>query len=87
MHVDPATLDSASVAQYSANAHDQSVTAFIINIIPKTLLSPLGSGDILQTLLVAILFGVSLALIGDDGTPVLECSNPPVSPCSSSSTS
>lgn len=71
MQVAPATLDSASVAQYSAEAQHQTVTGFILNIIPKTLLSPLGSGDILQTLLVAILFGVSLALIGDDGAPVV----------------
>jgi len=71
MHVDPATLDTASVAQYSAQAHDQSIIGFILHIIPTTLLSPLGSGDILQVLLVAILFGVSLALIGDDAAPLL----------------
>lgn len=71
MHVDPASLDTAAIAQYSAEAHEQSVTAFILHIIPKTLLSPLGTGDILQVLLVAILFGVSLALIGDDSAPLL----------------
>ncbi|HEX6784355.1 MAG TPA: dicarboxylate/amino acid:cation symporter [Sphingomicrobium sp.] len=76
MHVDPTTLDTGSVAQYSAQAHDQSVVGFVLNIIPKTLLSPLGSGDILQVLLVAILFGVSLALIGDDGDPVLRVLEP-----------
>lgn len=71
MQVSPASLDSSSIAQYTAQAHDQSVTAFILHIIPTTLLSPLGSGEILQVLLVGILFGVSLALIGDDGAPLL----------------
>lgn len=70
MHVDPATLDTASVAQYAAHAHDQTVTGFIMNIIPTTLPSALVSGDILQVLFVAVLFGIALALIGEDGRPV-----------------
>lgn len=72
MHVDPATLDSASVAQYAAHAHDQTVTGFIMNIIPTTLPSALVSGDILQVLFVAVLFGIALALIGDKGKPVFD---------------
>jgi len=70
MHVNPATLDAAAVAQYAAHIHDQTVTGFVMNIIPTTLLSALGSGDILQVLFVAVLFGVALALIGEDGRPV-----------------
>ncbi|HEU4958861.1 MAG TPA: dicarboxylate/amino acid:cation symporter [Sphingomonas sp.] len=70
MHVDPATLDPGAVAQYAAHAHDQTVTGFLMNIIPTTLASALVSGDILQTLFVAILFGIALALIGDAGRPV-----------------
>ena len=72
MHVDPATLDSASVTQYVAHAHDQTVTGFIMNIIPTTLPSALVSGDILQVLFVAVLFGIALALIGDKGKPVFD---------------
>ncbi|MGN6278124.1 MAG: dicarboxylate/amino acid:cation symporter [Sphingomonas sp.] len=72
MHVDPATLDTASVAQYAAHAHDQTVTGFILNIIPTTLPSALVSGDILQVLFVAVLFGIALALIGDKGKPVFD---------------
>ena len=71
MHVDPATLDPHAVAEYASHSHDQTIVGFITGIIPKTLLSPLVGGDILQVLLVAILFGVALALIGDDGLPVL----------------
>jgi aerobic C4-dicarboxylate transport protein len=72
MHVDPATLDTASVEQYAAHAHDQTVTGFIMNIIPTTLPSALVSGDILQVLFVAVLFGIALALIGDKGKPVFD---------------
>jgi aerobic C4-dicarboxylate transport protein len=70
MHVDPATLDPHAVAQYAAHAHDQTVTGFLMNIVPTTLASALVSGDILQVLFVAILFGIALALIGDAGKPV-----------------
>jgi aerobic C4-dicarboxylate transport protein len=70
MHVDPATLDPAAVAQYAAHIHDQTVTGFVMNIIPTTLVSALVSGDILQVLFVAVLFGIALALIGDAGRPV-----------------
>jgi aerobic C4-dicarboxylate transport protein len=70
MHVDPATLDAGAVAHYAAHAHDQTVTGFVMNIIPTTLASALVSGDILQTLFVAVLFGIALALTGDAGKPV-----------------
>ena len=72
MHVDPASLDPAAVAQYAAHIHDQTVTGFVMNIIPTTLVSALVSGDILQVLFVAILFGIALALIGDAGKPVFD---------------
>ena len=70
MHIDPATLDPGAVAHYAAHAHDQTVTGFLMNIVPTTLASALVSGDILQVLFVAILFGIALALIGDAGKPV-----------------
>lgn len=72
MNIDPATLDNAAVADYVSKAHDTSVVGFLTDIIPTTLVSALTDGSILQTLFVAILFGVALSLIGDAGTPVLD---------------
>jgi len=71
LHIDPATLDAAKVADYAAHAHDTTVTGFLLAIIPTTLPGALVGGDILQTLLVAVLFGVALALIGERGAPLL----------------
>ncbi|GAA4778052.1 dicarboxylate/amino acid:cation symporter [Stakelama sediminis] len=71
MHIDPATLDSGAIAHYATEAHNQSITGFVLNIIPTTLLSGLTEGSILQVLFVAILFGIALALIGEQGRPVL----------------
>lgn len=67
LNVDPATLDTHAVATYVAQAHDESVTGFLLNIIPATLVSAFTEGEILQVLLVAILTGIALALIGPTG--------------------
>jgi aerobic C4-dicarboxylate transport protein len=72
MNVDPATLDMKSVAGYAHDAHETSVTGFLMAIIPTTMVSALTDGSILQTLFVAILFGISLSLVGRPAEPVLE---------------
>jgi aerobic C4-dicarboxylate transport protein len=71
MHIDPAALDSGAVADYAAKADDQSITGFLLNIIPTTMLSAFAEGEILQVLFIAILFGVAMALIGDRAQPVM----------------
>jgi aerobic C4-dicarboxylate transport protein len=71
MHIDPATLDPQAIADYSAKAHEQSITGFLLNIIPTTLLSAVAEGEILQVLLVAILFGVAMSLVGQRAAPVM----------------
>jgi aerobic C4-dicarboxylate transport protein len=71
MNIDPATLDQGAVASYVTKAKEQSITDFVLHIIPDTAISAFTSGEILQVLFVAILFGVSLALIGDKGERLL----------------
>lgn len=70
-NIDPATLDASTISTYAAKAHDQSVTGFLMNIIPSTIVGAFADGDILQVLFFSVLFGVALALVGDKGTPVL----------------
>ena len=72
MHIDPATLDASKVATFSQKAHETTVTGFLLDIIPTTLLSALTDGSILQTLLVSILFGIALSLVGEPAEPVLD---------------
>ncbi len=71
LDVDVATLDAAAVSTYVSQAHEQSVTGFLLNIIPDTLFSAFTEGEILQMLFVAILSGVALALIGERGERLL----------------
>lgn len=70
-HVDPATLDASAVSSYAQAAHDQSITQFILGIIPKSFPDALlGSGNLLQVLLVSILFGYALNRMGQKGSKV-----------------
>ncbi|WP_267393818.1 MULTISPECIES: dicarboxylate/amino acid:cation symporter [unclassified Sphingomonas] len=72
LNIDPASLDTSKVAEFAEKAHETTLTGFLTGIIPDTFLSALTAGNILQTLFVAILFGVSLALVGERGQGVLD---------------
>lgn len=72
MNIDPATLDAGAIHQYEEKAHATSLTGFLLDIIPTTLVSAFTSGSILQVLFVAILFGISLSLVGKPAEPVLD---------------
>ena len=65
LNINPNTLNGAEVEKYVKAAHDNSLVSFIFNIIPETLFSPLTGDNILQVLLVAILFGVALAVTSE----------------------
>ncbi len=67
MNVDPRSLDAARVQTFVERAQDQSVTGFLLAIIPETFFSAFTSGKILQVLFVSILFGIALALLGEKG--------------------
>ena len=75
MNVDPATLDTNAIANYNEQAHQTTLTGFLLDIIPTTLVSALSEGSILQVLLVAILFGIALSLVGKPAEPVLDFLN------------
>lgn len=72
MNIDPATLDAAAVAKYADQAHESTITGFLMGIIPTTLVGAFAEGNILQVLFVAILFGLSLSMIGEKGKPVYD---------------
>ena len=71
-NVDPATLDAAAVSGYAKQAQSQGVLDFVLHIIPHSFTDAFaGSGDLLQVLLVAVLFGIALSRLGAAGAPVL----------------
>jgi aerobic C4-dicarboxylate transport protein len=69
-NADPTKLDTSAIAQYTKKAHDQSTVDFLMNIIPNTFVDAFAKGEILQVLLIAILFGIALSMLGERGRPV-----------------
>ncbi|WP_252271327.1 dicarboxylate/amino acid:cation symporter [Pseudomonas subflava] len=72
MHVDPSTLDASSIAAYAKAGESQSTVAFLLNVIPSTIVGAFASGDILQVLFFSVIFAFALQRMGDYGKPVLE---------------
>lgn len=70
MNVDPATLNTGAVEGYVAKAHESGIVEFLMAIIPTTLVSALTGDQLLPVLLVAILFGISLSMVGEPAAPV-----------------
>ena len=73
MNVNPNTLDASALDAYSANASKLTsggTVDFLMKLIPSTVGSAFATGDVLQVLLFAILFGCALSLLGDHGKPV-----------------
>lgn len=67
MNVDPGTLDAKAVAIYAEQAQRQGIIPFLLDIIPGSVIGAFASGNILQVLLFAVLFGFALHRLGDKG--------------------
>lgn len=75
MNVDPKALDPAAMAAYASNADKLTsggTVDFLMKLIPTTVVNAFATGDVLQVLLFAVLFGCALALLGDVGRPVAQ---------------
>lgn len=71
-NADPATLDAGAVTKYAEQAKDQSTVQFLLHIIPRTFTDAFtGSGDLLQVLLLAVLFGYALTALGEKSRPIV----------------
>jgi aerobic C4-dicarboxylate transport protein len=72
MHVDVASLDTKSIAAYTAPGKMPSTTDFLLNVIPSSVVDAFAKGDILQVLLFSVLFGFALHAFGGRGTMVFD---------------
>jgi aerobic C4-dicarboxylate transport protein len=64
MNADLRTLDTSALAAYAGPGKMTSVKDFILNIIPTTFVDAFTKGEILQVLLLAVLFGIALQQLG-----------------------
>ncbi|MFN3302917.1 MAG: dicarboxylate/amino acid:cation symporter [Roseateles sp.] len=72
MHVDPATLDTKSIAAYTGPGKMQGTVDFLLAIIPTTVVDAFAKGEMLQVLLFSLLFGFALHRFGGRGTLVFD---------------
>ena len=72
-NIDPTTLDPAIAAQYAAKAeHGEGLAAYLLHLIPDSFFAPLTSGNILQTLVIAVLTGFACTRMGSAGKRAAE---------------
>jgi aerobic C4-dicarboxylate transport protein len=72
LNINPASLDARAVADYAGQAKAENATEFLLHIIPTTAVDAFAKGDILQVLLVAILFGFALSMMGPRCQPLVK---------------
>ena len=72
MNVDPATLDTHALSAMTAKAPPHDMVEFLLNIIPTTMVDAFAAGEILQVLLIAVLFGFALFALRERGRVLLE---------------
>jgi aerobic C4-dicarboxylate transport protein len=73
MNVDPGKLDASAMSAYASNADKLTsggTVEFLMKLIPTTVVNAFATGDVLQVLLFAVLFGCALSLLGERGKPV-----------------
>jgi aerobic C4-dicarboxylate transport protein len=71
IQVDINQMNEQSVNQFIEVAKHQNFIQFVENIIPSSLFEPFAKGDILQILFLAIIFGVSLLAVGQQGGKIV----------------
>jgi aerobic C4-dicarboxylate transport protein len=72
MNIDPNSLDTKSIAAYTAPGKMQGTVDFLLAVIPNTVVDAFAKGEILQVLLFSVLFGFALHRFGGRGTLVFD---------------
>jgi aerobic C4-dicarboxylate transport protein len=73
MNIDPSALDAKAITSHADNVHKLQgggIGGFLLNIIPTTSFDALARNDVLQVLFFALIFGISLALVGEKAQQV-----------------
>jgi len=70
-NVDATTLDTRAVAEYAGQAKAQTVTEFLMHIIPTTVVDAFAKGDILEVVFVSLLFGAAMSAAGANARPLV----------------
>jgi Na+/H+-dicarboxylate symporter len=72
MNIDAASLDATAISSYTAGARQTGIVSFIMGIIPSSVGEPFVSGNILQIILLGVLFGLALAQFRTAARPLVD---------------
>jgi aerobic C4-dicarboxylate transport protein len=72
MNINAATLDPTAISSYTSSAQHPGFAAFVLNIIPASAGEAFVSGNILQIILLGVLFGLALSQFRDRARPLVE---------------
>lgn len=75
MNIDPKTLDTSGVSAYIEKSHEMTIGGFFADLIPSSLVGAFVDGNVLQVLIVSIVFGIGFALAGEKARPALNILN------------
>jgi aerobic C4-dicarboxylate transport protein len=71
-NADASTLDASAVTTFAGQAKAQTVTDFLLQIIPGTVVDAFARGNILSVVLVSLLFGFALSSLGPSCRPLVD---------------
>src|SRR6266705_5144653 len=71
-NANPATLNAAAVTNYAGAAKTQTVTDFLMHILPSAVVDAFARGDILEVVFVSVLFGLAMAVMGKRVKPLVD---------------
>jgi len=70
MNVDLSHIDTSAVKPYLAQTQNQTAVEFLLNIVPQTMVGAFSDGNVLQVLLISVLFGFALTRVGESGKAI-----------------
>jgi len=69
--LDPSRLPHGDVSRFVDGAQQGSAVDILTHVVPSSIVGAFATGDVLQVVFVAIVFGVALAAVGESGRPVV----------------
>src|SRR3954471_12477579 len=66
-----ATLAKGDISAYVTQGKAMGMLDFVLHVIPTSFTGPFVTGDVIQVVFLAILFGIGLAMLAETGTPLL----------------
>ena len=72
MNIDPAQIDSSSIAAYTHAARQHGLLEFFMGIVPNSIVGAFANGEILPIIFFSVLLAISFARLGSRAAPFVD---------------